>query len=101
MRILERHLRKIRPGKWGEVEGIDNKYDAVEGKYGFPPKRYYRSFSGTHNIDTSIMEREWESFATMEAALEKAFADPEWQALAPEIEAIAESPQIELYWVQS
>ena len=101
MKVLERHIRKIRPSKWDEVEGLDTRYDAVEGPYGFPPKRYYRSFSGPHDIFTSIMEREWESFATMEAALEKAFADPEWQALAPEIEAIAESPQIELYWVQS
>jgi NIPSNAP len=101
MKVLERHLRKIHPGKWGEVEGLDNKYDAVERRYGFPPKRYYRSFIGTHDINTSIMEREWESLATMEAAQEKALADPEWQALTPEFEAIMESLQIELYWVQS
>jgi hypothetical protein len=100
MKVLERHLRRIRPGKWGEVEGLDNKYDAVEGAYEFPPKRYYRSFSGPHDVFTSIMEREWESLATMESANEKAFADPQWQALRPEFEAIVESLHIELYWVQ-
>jgi hypothetical protein len=31
MKVLERHVRNIRPDKWDEVEGIDNKYDAVEG----------------------------------------------------------------------
>ena len=101
MKVLERHVRKIRPDKWDEVEGIDNKFDAVEGKYGYPPKRYYRSFSGTHDVFTSIMEREWESLAAMEAATEKAFADPQWQTLVSEIGVGMEGPQIELYWVQS
>jgi hypothetical protein len=101
MKVLERHLRKIRPGKWGEVEGLDTKYDAVEAAYGFPAKRYYRSFSGPHDVFTSIMEREWESLATMEAANDKAFADPHWQALEPEFQAIVESLHIELYGVQS
>jgi hypothetical protein len=101
MKVLERHVRKIHPSKWGEVQGHDNKFDTVEGKYGFPPKRYYRSFSGTHDVSTSIMERQWESLAAMEAALEKAFADPQWQALVSEGGPIGEGPQIELYWVQS
>src|SRR5881227_1500784 len=61
MKVLERLVCKIRPDKWDEFEGIDNKYDAVEGKYAFPPKRYYRCFSGPHDVFTSIMEREWES----------------------------------------
>ena len=101
MKILERHVRKIHPSKWGEVEEVNKKFDAIEEKYGFPPKRYYRCFSGTHDVFTSIMEREWESLAAMEAAGEKAFADPQWLALASEGGAIGEGPQIELYWVQS
>ena len=101
MKVLERHIRKIHPSKWGEAEGLDKRYDAIEGKYGFPSKRYYRCFSGAHDVSTSIMEREWESLAAMEAALEKALADPQWQALASEGEDPIEGPQIELYWVQS
>lgn len=100
MKVLERHVRKIHPSKWDEAERLDKRYDAIEGKYGFPPKRYYRCISGTHDVFTSIMEREWESLAAMEAAQEKAFADPQWQALASEGEAIMEGPQIELYLVQ-
>ncbi len=42
-----------------------------------------------------------ESLATLEAAQEKAFADPEWQALGAEFGAIMETLRIELYWVQS
>jgi hypothetical protein len=101
MKVLERHVRTIRPDKWDEIEGIDTKYDAVEGKYAFPPKRYYRCFSGPHDVFTSIMEREWESLASMEAANEKAFADPHWQALGAEFGTIMETLRIELYWVQS
>jgi hypothetical protein len=52
---------------------------------------------GGHNINTLIVERQWESLATMEAAYEKAFADPEHQALEAESAPIIGSVQIELY----
>lgn len=49
------------------------------------------------NMSTLIIERQWESFAAMEAAYEKALADPEWQALGAEGTSIIESDRHELY----
>jgi hypothetical protein len=30
MICVERHIQKIRPGKWGELEAIDKKYNTFE-----------------------------------------------------------------------
>jgi hypothetical protein len=54
-------------------------------------------YFGGHNVGTLIIERQWESLAAMEAVYEKAFADPEYQALEAETVPVIESVQIELY----
>jgi hypothetical protein len=95
--IVERQIQQVRPGKWAELEAIDKKFNTVESRLGFPPKRRYRCYVGGHNTNTLIVERQWESLAAMEAAYEKVFADPEWQALVAEIDSIVESNQYELY----
>jgi hypothetical protein len=97
MILVERLTQQIRPGKWAELEAIDKKYNTVESRLGFPAKRRYRCYVGGHNINTLIVERQWESLAAMEAAYEKAFADPEYQALEVESAPIIESAQVELY----
>ena len=97
MICVERLVQQIRPDKWAELEALDAKYNAIEGRLGFPPKRRYRSYIGVHNTDTLAVERQWESLAAMEAAYVKAFADPEWQALGAEAVLIVKSNQYELY----
>ena len=97
MICVERHIQQIRPGQWAELEAIDKKYNTVESRLGFPAKRRYRCYLGGHNINTLIVERQWESLAAMEAAYEKTFADPEYQALEAETDLVIESNQIELY----
>jgi hypothetical protein len=98
MKILQRQIQQVRPDKWAELEEIDKKFNAVESRLGFPPnKKRYRCYFGSHNTDTLIVEYEWDSVAAMEAAYEKAMADPEWQALAAEIFSVIESTQMELY----
>lgn len=99
--FVERQIQQIRPGKWADLEVIDKKFNAIEGRLGFPPKRRLRCYVGGHNINTLIIEREWDSLTLMEAAYLKTFADPEWQALGAEFDAIAESTQYELYFVLS
>ena len=81
MQIIERHVKKVRPDKWAKIEQKEKAFDAVEAKHGFPPKRHYRLLAGADDNNTLVMERQWEIFAAMEAAYEKAMADPEWQAL--------------------
>jgi len=97
MITVERLIQHIRPDKWAELEAIDKKFNAIESGLGFPPKKRYRCISGRDNTDTVIIERQWESMAAMEAAYEKAFADPARQALVAEIVSIVESDQYELY----
>ena len=52
---------------------------------------------GGHDSNTLIVERQWDSLATLEATYEKGFADPELQALLKEITSIVESSQLEVY----
>ncbi len=96
MVFLERVIQQIRPEKWGELEVLDKKFDVVERRLGFPPKKRYRAAFGP-STNTLMIERCWESMTAMEAAFLKAFADPEWQALNAEGASIIESNQEELY----
>jgi len=97
MIIVERMIQKVRPGKWAELEEIDKRYDAVESRLGFPPKKRYRCIMGGHDWSTLILERQWDSLAAMESTYEKALADPEQQALNEEVTSIVKSTQTEVY----
>jgi hypothetical protein len=97
MITIERMIQKVRPGKWAELEAIDKKYNAVERRLGYPPKKRYRSVMGGHDLDTVITERQWDSLAAMEATVTKAVADPELQALNEEAASIFKSTQVEVY----
>jgi hypothetical protein len=98
MKVLQRDIQQVRQGKWAEQEKLNEKFNAVERRLGFPPnKRRYRCYFGGHNLDTLIVEFEWDSLAEMEATYEKAMADPEWQALAAEFSSVIKSHRGELY----
>ncbi len=97
MKVMERLIQQVRPDKWAEPEALDKKYDIVESRLGFPPKKRYLCHAGGHNTNTLVIERQWESYAAMEAAYEKASADPAHQALGAESLSIIESNQFELY----
>lgn len=97
--FLERLTQHVRPGKWAELEAIDKKYNDIEAKYGFPPKKRYQALFGGQNGDTLIIEREWESLAKMEATYMPYLNDPELQKIQVEITQILDSSQSELYWV--
>jgi hypothetical protein len=97
MKVMERHVCEVFPGKWAELLKIEKKFDAVESKYGFPPKKSYQCLSGRYPLDTFVIEREWESMAAMETGFEKAMADPAWQALGVEMNSCLANTVIELY----
>lgn len=96
MIIIERQVKKVLPGKWQALHELDKKYDLVERGLGFPPKKRYQCYLGG-DTNTVIVERQWESMAAMEAAYEKAFMNPEIQALGVESESIIGTPVIEIY----
>ena len=95
-KVLERMTQQIYGTKWLELEELDKRYDAIESKHGYPPKRRFRLFAGGGSTNTLVIEREWESLAAMEAAYEKAFVDPEWQAISAEAADIVADNQIEI-----
>ena len=97
MIIIERQIQKVRSGKWAELEEMDKKFSAVESQLGFPAKRRCRSLVGGLTTNMLIIERQWESFAMLEAVYEKALMDPEHRALSEDVELILESQQIEFY----
>jgi hypothetical protein len=97
MIAIERMTQKIYPGKWGDLEEIDKRYNEMESKFGFPPKKRYQCVIGGDYQNTLIIERQWDSLAAMEATYEKVFADPDYQALGKETVLIVESTKIEVY----
>jgi hypothetical protein len=97
MKVLERMVQKI--GDWQNLEEADQKYNAIESKYGFPAKRRYQALAGPHAMDTLIIEREWESMAAMEEAFSRLQTDTEYQALSLNYPQLVVSNQWELYLV--
>ena len=97
MKIMERHIGKVRPDKWDELERIEDQYDAIEQQWDSPLKRRYRALYGGYSRDVYITERKWESMIVRETALGKAFASSEWHALAQDLNTALESLQIEIY----
>ena len=97
MIIIERQVQQIYPDKWAELESIDKKYSAVEARLGFPPKKRYQVLTGSLDMNTLIVERQWPSLAVMEATYEKSMMDPEEQALRMESNSIIKSNHWELY----
>jgi hypothetical protein len=88
MKIKERLTQKIYPDKWGALDELDKKYNEFEKPAGFPPKTRYQLIISNKGSNTLVVEREWESFAAMEAAYEKLMANPEWFALNAESSAV-------------
>lgn len=97
MKVVERMVQEIYPGKNEALEDLDKRYDAIESKLGFPAKKRYWCISGPYQTGTLIVEREWESFAALEESYEKAFANEELTALGEEGASIVKNSRIELY----
>lgn len=95
--FVERMIQQIFPGKWEELDELDEKYTTYEDRLGFPPKRRFHCMTGSYDTNTVIIEREWESLAVMEEIYTKAFADPAYQKLGEEASSIVKSSQVELY----
>ncbi len=92
--IIERMVQYIPGDKWGELEALDKKYNVVEARLGFPPKKRFQLLMGAHPMGSLVIEREWPSMAALEDAMMKGMADPEYQALQQESGPIIK----QLYW---
>ena len=102
MKVMQRGIMKILPGKTAEAMALNEKYMAIVKRLGIPTTtmRMYRPFTGGGDaMHTVIFEIEWDSLTELAAFFEKAMADPEVQAMMPKWEAVEESHQVELYAV--
>jgi hypothetical protein len=98
MRVLERHTQTLEKGGWETYVAKEKKWEAREKRQGgFPTKRHFRPMSNW-NGTVVVWEREWESFAAMEAAYEGSGGDPESKALMDVPSAIIDD-SVELFTV--
>ena len=95
--VIMRLIQRIENGKWDDLEEIDKKFNVIEEKLGYPPKKRFRSLSGAYDNNVVIIEREWQSLAKMEKTITKGFLDPELAKLEKKIESIIEWQKTELY----
>lgn len=98
MIVIERQIQKVRPGKWEDLEKIEQEFNQMEAGFGFPKKKRYQCIVGGHDTNTLIIERQWESMAVLEKAYEGSLANPDYQKLAQKLNKIVKSIQYELYW---
>lgn len=98
MRVVQRGIMKVVPGKMAEAMQLMEKHTAVASRLGSPPFRLYRCLSGGGEFfHTLIGEAEWDSFAAMEVFFDKMMTDPEMQALMAQWEAVLDSQEIQFY----
>lgn len=68
--ILRREVQKIRSGKWEELEELEKKWQELERRAGHPEgKKRYRGMSAPHDLDTMIIEVEWECLAAISPSI--------------------------------
>jgi len=98
VKVIQRGVMKIVPGKMAEAMELQAKHMAIVGRHGMPltTMRSYRPLFGGEYMHTLIFEVEWDSLAAMEDLFDKMMADPEMQALMPKWDAVLESHVVEL-----
>ena len=98
MKVMQRGIMRVLPGKMAETMELNEKYMAIVSRYGVAPMRMYRPFTGGGDyMHTVIFEIEWDSLSALAETMEKIMGDPEVQALTPKWDALLDSHQVELY----
>ena len=98
MKIIQREIFRVVPGKRTEALELLKKLTTLEMNLGAPPAKHLRSISGTHErMNTLIFELEWDSFALMESVVEGMYMNPEVQAMLKKWEPLVASHEIEFY----
>ena len=96
MKVMWRTTVKIVPGKMAEYMQLEEKRKAFSIRLGLPAERVYMGLSGD-SAHTLVYELDWDSLASMEAALEKMFADPERQQMMSEYDSTIVTHENELF----
>jgi hypothetical protein len=97
VRILERIVTKVERGRWADLASVERRFEELESQWGFPTARRYRAGAGSLDMNTMVLEREWDSYAAREEAYERAMENEDWHALGRESYGIIGSTQAEFF----
>ena len=97
-KVLMRLIQEIASDKWQQLDSIDKKFDEIESKMGFPPKKRYRGLIGP-DLNILVVERIWESMAKAEEIMSKANSDPEYLTLSVQLIGVVLSQRFEVFLV--
>lgn len=99
MKLIQREIMKIVPGRWDEAVELHKKRVENAIRLGSPKFKVYRSMSGQGDWgNTIILEREWVSFAAWESFFEKATTDAKVKKeFLDKLQNIVQSHNFEFY----
>ncbi len=102
MKLVERDIWKIIPGKMAEARELEKRELAVLKRLGVDISvKHYLPMAGTlDQKHTIVAESELGSFDSVVANMGKIGTDPEMQAIQAKWEEISESQVLELYMVE-
>lgn len=101
MKIMQRAILKIVPGKSAEAIELLKKEEEFRNKVGAKPWKAYRCIAGrdAEDMNTFYFDTEWDSMAEFEQFVEKFISMPEMKALTKKWEPIVASHQMEFYTI--
>ena len=102
MKVMQRGIMTVAPGKMAEAMALTEKLMALSSRYGMSTTgaRMYRPFTGGGDaMHTVVMEIEWDSLTEMAAFFEKMMADLEYQAQMAQWDVLLDTHEVELYAV--
>lgn len=101
MKIMQRAILKVVPGKMDQALELLEKEEAFRKKVGVSPWRKYRCIAGrdAEDMNTFYFDSDWESLAEFEKFLHKFGSDPEMTSLTEKWKPIVESHEMEFYTV--
>lgn len=102
MKLVERDIWKIIPGKMAEARELEKRELAVLKRLGvnIPVKHYFPMAGTIDQKHTIVAESELGSFASIATLGEKIGADPEMKEIQAKWEEISESQVTEFYMVE-
>lgn len=102
MKIIERDVMRVLPGKMAEAMELSREEMTVYNSLGINPsvKRYVPFTGSVDRLHTIITDTDLGSFTSIEAAMKKAQASPEMQEIFAKWQAIIVDHILELYMVE-
>jgi hypothetical protein len=98
MKVVQRGIMKILPGKMSEAQALMEKHMAITTRLGMDPSRMrsYRYMTGGEIMHTMIFEYDWDSLLEFAEFFEKNMQDREMQELMMKWPSVVEHHSMEI-----